>query len=809
MAEGSIYTSDTPSLTKKSDNPIGDLTYTLSGDDATDFSINSSTGEVSMVPRDYDNPVDSDTNNTYSLSITATDEDGNSDIESWVVTVTDATAPLITGTTVAADNTTIATTFSEAVYRNSNKNSLKVGNFSLSLSGGSAFLSKATPSSISISGNVYTLGLSLSGTPNGSETITVVPSSSTAIYDSAGNAASTSQSNNTVNLNDESAPTLSSSTPADNATAIAVDANIVLNFSEAVDVESGNITIKKTSDDSTIEIIDVTSGQVTGTGTTAITINPGSDLSGETEYYVLVDATAFDDSSSNSYAGISSTTALSFTTADTGVVDNLPKLIGSYPKVFGKNISVNSNIVLDFDRVVYASNSSTEGRVERFITIYNADTNTVIFNELSNSSYITGSGTAQITINPPSDLEEKVNYYVNIGDDAFHDSDGNYYFGISDANSLNFITAKNPMMDANITALKEMQVNHSMSQVEKSIGAITHRQNFIRRNGGKNNSSQGIKFTFNNQALDDTLNKLAPLVSHFESYDISKQLANAADKALPDDWGLWTAGEISLGSVNSKSGVDSTSKSKEISVGLDKIIGTDRMAGLCYRLNKTETVIGNDGTQMNSSSKHWSAYGWLKTNKHSTLEGLIGWGNISTDHTRVDGANTYTGVQESQQVYASFIVRENFLFEEANLSPFIRIDSSYTKQAAYSETGDSNSANDALHYKSDNIHNTIFSVGVDTDVEYQFGDKTVKPYLSLRHKINTGYESSNEMYYLSNPVKEYTGVIASNSGESGFNLVIGADIQSADGLLITSSYELSESKLIHNKSLRLRAEWKF
>jgi len=35
------------------------------------------------------------------------------------------------------------------------------------------------------------------------------------------------------------------------------------------------------------------------------------------------------------------------------------------------------------------------------------------------------------------------------------------------------------------------------------------------------------------------------------------------------------------------------------------------------------------------------------------------------------------------------------------------------------------------------------------------------------------------MYYLSNPVKEYTGVIASNSGKSGLNLVIGADIQSA------------------------------
>ncbi len=112
---------------------------------------------------------------------------------------------------------------------------------------------------------------------------------------------------------DTTAPTLSSSSPADNATDVARDTNIVLNFSESVDVESGNITIKKTSDDSTVETIDVTSSQVTGTGTSQITINPSYDLFGGLEYYVLIDATAFDDGFSNSYAGISSTTALSFT----------------------------------------------------------------------------------------------------------------------------------------------------------------------------------------------------------------------------------------------------------------------------------------------------------------------------------------------------------------------------------------------------------------------------------------------------------------------------------------------------------------
>ena len=120
-------------------------------------------------------------------------------------------APTISTTTVASDNSTIAVTFSKAVYNaTGGSGALETSDFTLSISGGTATLSSTTPSSISISGNVYTLGLSLSGTANGSETITVVPSSSTAIYDGSDNAASTSQSNNTVSLNseDSTAPTM-------------------------------------------------------------------------------------------------------------------------------------------------------------------------------------------------------------------------------------------------------------------------------------------------------------------------------------------------------------------------------------------------------------------------------------------------------------------------------------------------------------------------------------------------------------------------------------------------------------------------
>ncbi len=114
----------------------------------------------------------------------------------------DSTPPTITGVAVAADNSTIAVTMSEAVFNtNGGSGALEVADFSLSISGGNATLSSATPSSISISGNVYTLGINLSSNmAYGTETLTVTPVANS-MYDVAGNVASTSQSNNTATLN--------------------------------------------------------------------------------------------------------------------------------------------------------------------------------------------------------------------------------------------------------------------------------------------------------------------------------------------------------------------------------------------------------------------------------------------------------------------------------------------------------------------------------------------------------------------------------------------------------------------------------
>lgn len=63
--------------------------------------------------------------------------------------------------------------------------------------------------------------------------------------------------------------------------------NIV--FDRNVSVGTGNITIKKYSDDSDFEVIDVTSNRVTGWGTSSITIDPVNNLLDNTHYYVNFD----------------------------------------------------------------------------------------------------------------------------------------------------------------------------------------------------------------------------------------------------------------------------------------------------------------------------------------------------------------------------------------------------------------------------------------------------------------------------------------------------------------------------------------
>ena len=262
----------------------------------------------------------------------------------------------------------------------------------------------------------------------------------TAFDDAAGNSYAGISSTTALSFTsqDTGNPYLTSTTPAHQATGIAINTNIVLNFSENVDVESGNITIKKTSDDDTFETIDVTGNKVTGSGSTIIKINPSNTFASGTEYYILIDATAFDDAAGNSYAGISSTTALSFTSKDTVK----PYLTSTVPAHLATDIATNANIVLNFSETVVAQSGG------HYITIFNKSDDSEFEKIDVTNAKVSGSGTNQITINPGTNFVEKSIYYIKIDATAFDDSSGNSYGGISGTNKYKFtiVDSTNPTL---------------------------------------------------------------------------------------------------------------------------------------------------------------------------------------------------------------------------------------------------------------------------------------------------------------------------------------------------------------------------
>lgn len=119
-----------------------------------------------------------------------------------------------------------------------------------------------------------------------------------------------------ITITTSNAPSVSVFSPVDGATNVNPASNLVITFSQTVTVDTGSILIKKTSDDSVVETIDVASGLVTGGGTTTITINPATNLADLTGYYVQIPGTAFRNGSSVYYTGIADTTTWNFTTGD-------------------------------------------------------------------------------------------------------------------------------------------------------------------------------------------------------------------------------------------------------------------------------------------------------------------------------------------------------------------------------------------------------------------------------------------------------------------------------------------------------------
>ena len=612
-------------------------------------------------------------------------------------------------------------------------------------------------------------------------------------------------------------PTLSSSTPADNATGVSSSANIVLTFSEAVDVETGNITIYKTSGNTLVETIDVTSiVKVTGSGSTTITVNPDITFDAATEYYVLIDATAFDDADGGSYAGISSTTALSFTT----IADATPPTM-TITAAEGSDGFQSDDATLS---LTFTSNEATSNFAVGDITVSNGTLSD--FNATSSTVY-----TATLT---PITAGEVT---IDVAAGTFTDAATNNNLA---ATQFNWTYGIDPTTKADVIGTIESMSNSSINFTKTSIRSVRNRLDWLERNGSKNTSNQGIKVSFKNPILDTILNNTKdnsydierlvynvpikdeyskvvynPLSDYLfselntkvnsvvkENTNIKIANLNPQGKALINNWSLWSAGQIFVGKIDATS-----TSSGQNSDGLNLAFGMDRpmknregLIGFALNVGQDDTEIGSAGSDTSSDNISLSYYNVVPTDQQFEFETQVGLGYMNVDSLRIDGDQRLKGKRDIWMPFGAVTLRnKSYQFENGTFTPYGRGEVAFIQLDPYDESG----GNLALSYNKQTIDRYMLFLGSDINFDKTYKDGKLKPFAAVEYGLDLTSNSEVKMNYVGNSTVYQTEL--EKLASSNVMMKLGFDYEGKDQTNLAFSYERNEAiGAGHSNSIQIK-----
>ncbi|MCX6179510.1 MAG: Ig-like domain-containing protein [Chlorobiales bacterium] len=311
----------------------------------------------------------------------------------------------------------IVLTFSEAVQRGTGVIELHSGSATGTLV---ASYDAASSTNLNVSGNTLTINPT-ADLVNGAHYFVTLAAGS--IKDVAGNhyAGTTGYDFSTsaaVVTGDTTPPTISTYSPADGATGIAVGSDIVITFSEAVQRGTGLIELHSGSaTGALVASYDAASStNLTVSGNT-LTLNPTADLANGAHYFVTLAAGSIKDVAGNHYAG---TTGYDFSTSAAVVkADITPPTIVTFSPVGGANdISVGSDIVLAFSEAIQKGTGTIAIHSDSATGPVVASSDDLMTESIS----ISGSS---LTINPTHDLAHGTHYFVTFGQGSIHDLAGN------------------------------------------------------------------------------------------------------------------------------------------------------------------------------------------------------------------------------------------------------------------------------------------------------------------------------------------------------------------------------------------------
>ncbi|MFC3789398.1 Ig-like domain-containing protein [Paenibacillus sp. GCM10012307] len=232
-----------------------------------------------------------------------------------------------------------------------------------------------------------------------------------------------------------SGPVLLGTYPVDDAVNVPMNSNLSMTFDENVSRGTGSasISVRRVSDNRIVRSISAASGNEISINGNVVTISlPSGTLEAGGDYYVLVDAGAFQNSNGANFAGIANATAWNFSVVS---ADSSAPLITSMNPASGSVAPIDTPLELVFNKTVFASAG--------YITLQNENTGDVQSISVT-SSNVQGSGSSNRTVRVtlPSQLAAGNKYNVTIDNNAFVDLYGK---GTAAVSGWSFTTSAPPM----------------------------------------------------------------------------------------------------------------------------------------------------------------------------------------------------------------------------------------------------------------------------------------------------------------------------------------------------------------------------
>ena len=555
-------------------------------------------------------------------------------------------------------------------------------------------------------------------------------------------------------------------------------------------------------------------------------------MDNSTGYYLHIASTAFDDSSSNSYAGISDSTTLNFTTVSSGGGDSTPPTMTiTATEVSDGDTSEDSTLSMTF-----TSSESTSNFVVGDITVGNGTL-----------SSFSGSGTTYTaTLTPTAEGEVT----VDVAAGSFTDAASN---NNTAAEQFNWTYLTNPTAKKDVVGSVESWTNIASRWANDVMDSVANRLSWLSRHKGTTKTShQGIKLHFEDKVIDAVMNATprskASIVADIKNIDITSNAVallqdtenalvatsdsiksdaqgiainevarfrndiigtlNPSFGTVVDDWSVWSAGQITIGeskatSTASKQEVDSYS----ITLGFDKPIGDDKqdLFGVVLSIGQDDADIGTSTSNIKSDNYSLSTYSVFKQDNDMTVETVFGLGHLKFDTTRKDGSYTLTGKRNADQVFASATLRDKTIeHNNWSISPYGKATLAHTKFKKFSEAGGVT----ALTFNEQTINDAEVYIGADANYLITIQNGSIKPFAKLEYGLDVSDTSSAVMHY-NNQTTNYT-LNLDKKAKSNWKVDLGADLFTKDGWDSSIAYRREQAiNSGHSDSLSFDVNLKF